>query len=263
VATERGSAEQPTDEISAKWREISDIANTLIRRAGTRGELSIEPGSALAGDDRVLGNKYPLSTPYGNTLGASIDHLHAVTALVVGQQALHVAAPASLARGVLENAGTAFWLAHPRSRDERVMRALRWWYQDAKDSDRATGLGTSPKRLKELQAIADARQLPVDQVKQKYSSTDVLTYAEEHARYADGQLLEPLFAWRLCSGFAHGKIWANLAASKIEMFETHDPRVSEARLTNDPAHALYPVRVGAHLIEAVLRVHSLHGKGPP
>ena len=46
------------------------------------------------------------------------DHLRAVTSLAVEHRQLNLAAAGSLARGAIENGATAFWLIHPRSRDE-------------------------------------------------------------------------------------------------------------------------------------------------
>jgi hypothetical protein len=33
----------------------------------------------------------------------------------------------SLARVAIENGAKAFWLIHPKSRDERIMHTLQWW----------------------------------------------------------------------------------------------------------------------------------------
>jgi hypothetical protein len=59
-------------------------------------------------------------------LVAGVDHLHAVKALFVDLHVLHTAAPFSLVRGSLENLSAAFWILHPKARNQRIERTLRW-----------------------------------------------------------------------------------------------------------------------------------------
>jgi hypothetical protein len=57
---------------------------------------------------------YHITSAFRTCLNAAADHLHAVTRLVVEHRQLNLAATGSLARGA-----TAFWVIHPKSRDER------------------------------------------------------------------------------------------------------------------------------------------------
>ena len=85
--------QRPSEEqIQAKWREIAHYANVLARRSGTPGEFSAHAGSEPALDDEMLGG-YNLSTAVVQGLVASIDHLDALTTLVVEHNALHINAP--------------------------------------------------------------------------------------------------------------------------------------------------------------------------
>ena len=65
-----------------------------------------------------------------------------------------------------------------------------------------------------------------------------------------------LLAWRLCSGFAHGRPWAFLGVLEQERVTVADSDVLEVRLTNDFARSLYPVLAGMHLTEVVLRLQQ-------
>jgi hypothetical protein len=78
---------------------------------------------AMAGDDACLGS-YQMTSAFRTCLNAAADHLHTVTSLVVEHRQLNLAATGSLARGAIENGATAFWLLHPKSRDERIMHTL-------------------------------------------------------------------------------------------------------------------------------------------
>jgi len=257
----------PSDElISNRWRELAEFAEVLIRRSGTQEEFATKPGSALAGDDRALGG-YHLSTAYRMCLTASIDHLHALTTLIVDQEILHLAAPASLARGTLETAATAFWLINPKSRDERITRTLRWWSKNATDSDRATAnlksVGGQPAAtvIAKLAAVATARGLDGKQATKGMTSTEVVTYAQDNATSKDGDKIPVLFPWQLCSGFAHGRPLAYMGSLNQEPLPTADPTVQNVRLTNDLSRALYPALTGLHLIESGLRAHRGRAQG--
>jgi hypothetical protein len=151
--------------IIGKWQEFSGLANRLIERVGTDGEFETPLGCAMAGDDSHLGG-YQITTAFRMCLMAAADHLHALTSLVVEHQRLHLAAPASLARGAIENGATAFWLIHPKLRDERIEHTLRWYSKNARDQQTAVGdldIGGTPAMevIERLERLATARQLNI------------------------------------------------------------------------------------------------------
>jgi hypothetical protein len=214
----------------------------------------------MAGDDSHLGG-FQITTAFRMCLMAAADHLHALTSLVVEQQRLHLAAPASLARGAIENGATAFWLIHPKSRDERIEHTLRWYAQSARDQETAVGnlgIGGTPKDvvIERLERLASDRHLDVKAATNGYTSTEVVKYAEKHVRSVDGDPLTHLvLRWRVCSGFAHGRPWAYLGGLNSETVRETGPGTRQLRLTNSMDRALWAAEGGLRVIEAALRVH--------
>lgn len=247
------------EEIAQKWRDLAAVAAVLSRRSDTRGDFATAPGSAIAGDDTHLGG-YQLTSAFRFCLTAAIDHLHAVTSLVQEHRLLHIAAPASLARGLLENAAAGFWLIHPAQRDERITRTLRWWAKNARDQDRAmrdrpaAGKSSAEVVLARLRALAEARGIDPATAVKGYTSTEAVTYAEQQVGHDQ---LGPLFPWQICSGFAHGRPWAMLGASQVEpQGESLSwSGLNDVRLSNSLGLALYPTLAGVELLQTTLRVH--------
>jgi hypothetical protein len=68
-----------------------------------------EPGSALAGDARKSPN-LQVGHAAWNGVSHSIDHLHALRALMLDARILNIYAPFTLVRSAMENAATAVWL---------------------------------------------------------------------------------------------------------------------------------------------------------
>jgi hypothetical protein len=248
------------EQIIEKWQVISGLAQRLRERVDTDGEFETPPGCAMAGDDSHLGG-YQITTAFRICLMAAVDHLHALTSLVVELQRLHLAAPASLARGVIENGATAFWLIHPKSRDERIEHTLRWYAQNARDQETAVGnlgIGGAPKDvvIERLRDLASARHLDVSAATKAYTSTGVVAYAEKHVRSIDGDpLIHLLLRWRSCSGFAHGRAWVFLSVLDSETVRETGPGISQLRLTNSMDRALWAADGGLRVIDAALRVH--------
>jgi hypothetical protein len=66
----------------------------------------------------------------------------------------------------------------------------------------------------------------------------------------------PLLPWQLCSGYAHGRIWAIVGLSGKAMYPHPDPKVQNLRLSGDAGCVLFPARIAnllmeelAHLVE--------------
>src|SRR5690348_2222104 len=181
----RGLTEQEAYEV---WRTLAEPIDQLAEAGASDGGLfRPELGSSLAEDDART-NAYQLSHAVGQCVTAAIDHLHAVKCLVVDLKMLHVAAPASLARGVLENAATAHWMLHPRSRPERLTRGLRWYVKNFKDQGAAMGPldipypGRSAEEiLQHIKAFVEELGLDVGEVMKGNASTAAIKYADTHA----------------------------------------------------------------------------------
>jgi hypothetical protein len=219
----------------------------------------------MAGDDTHLGG-FQLTSAFRICLAAAVDHLHAVTALVVQHGMLHIAAPGSLARGILENAAAAFWLIHPLRRNDRISHALRWWAKDARDRQAAFGAGSSADAtLSRLKRLADLRGIDPGLVVKGYTSTEVVQYAEQHISSNEAHDMRFLLPWRLCSGYAHGRPWAYLGASEKTPPEQAMPQagLGEVRITNALDAALFPALAGFVLLQAALRVHVTRASAQP
>ncbi|MGV9639275.1 hypothetical protein ACWDO0_34370 [Nocardia rhamnosiphila] len=249
--------EIPDEVITAKWREMSPLIERVTERIGTATEFPVAAGSSLAEDD-VATTPYHVSHAVRSCLTSGVDHLHALKSLVVDGGLLHTSAPFSLARGSLENLSLGYWILHPKNQIVRVERALRWHAQNYLDAERALKprkVGNSkagPKILK-LEAVARrTRGVPVKAIGEGHSSTTAVRYASTNSVTAGSVL----FAWQLCSGFAHGRPWAVLGASERKLHPTEDPDVTNIELTASSSTVLWVALESLHLLTDVLRTYS-------
>lgn len=252
----------------AKWHQIGRLVDALAERTDTLDAWAHAAGSSLAGDDRAS-HPYQVSHAVSHCLTAGIDHVQAVKSLVVDHQELHTAAPASLSRGFIENLATAYWILHPSLRSERVARAMKWYVKNARDrADAASELRDGPEQappgrstndqVRQMVEIAHAAGC-TDQgyVERGYRPSHPVAYADAAP---DLQGIGVLFAWKMCSAFAHGRPWAYLAMLDQEVRDTTESGVVHVRLTNDLSRALFPVMIGMHLTQAVLELHQKRGQ---
>lgn len=250
--------------VEKKWAEMAPLIDVMMTRVGTRDEFPVEPGSSLAGDDRAS-DPYRVSYVVMQGLTAGVDHMHAVKTLVVDQQVLHLAAPSSLSRGALENLATAYWVLSPSRRKDRVERALRWHYKNYDDQHKALdvrglSIATREEHFAKVDRVALQNGLDPKSLRRGYFSTTVVKYCEE--QLPDEVPEGILFPWQLCSGFAHGRPWAYLGASKREVVGDDGNGVANVRLTSDLSIALFPLLAAMHLLEALLRPHRQRGRRP-
>jgi hypothetical protein len=243
------------EQAAERWLKMHEAAKGLAERAGTDGEFETPPRTTMAGDDAYLG-AYHLTTAFRMCLGAAIDHLYLLTSLIVDLERLNLSAPYSLARGILENAAAGFWLIHPRSRDERIERTLRWWAQNARDQHKANAGGaTKDEVVTRIKELAVARGLDPNRAALWPSSTDLVTYADTEARTLGGERIRVLLPWQVCSGFAHGRGWVQMGMLQTETVREVRPVVQQLRLTNSVDRILSVAQPGFHLLAATLQVH--------
>lgn len=235
--------------VSAKWQELALVARVLEERLDGTGALECQPGSSLADDD-AASSPYLLTTAVHCNITAAVDHLHALTSLVVDQERLHVHAPGSLSRGLLEAGGMAFWILHPSDQDERLKRAQDWYHRNAQEQEQAVGgLGVGGATLAEVDArlreSADRRGLGSPRW---LKSQKVIAYADRHA-----DVESVLLSWRLCSAFAHGFPWAGMSLHDKTVVPGAPEGTVYLRMTNRLDSALFPALTGALLLQEVLR----------
>ncbi|WP_446666609.1 hypothetical protein [Flexivirga sp. B27] len=244
------------EEIVAKWAEMNPLVDRLAQRLGLPDEFPVLAGSALAGDETACA-AYPVSHAASLCLTAAVDHLHAAKVLVADAGFHHLAASSTLARGVIENAATGYWMLMPRRRDERVTRALRWYLRNAHDQEEAAkgiadaGGATEAEVRKKIREASDRRGLDWAEVTSRLYATSIIREVEEETR------LPLLFLWRVCSGLAHGRPWAYLGALTRETQVGDTSGVREIRLSSSSALALYPTLEAMHLVTEFIRLRDL------
>jgi hypothetical protein len=240
--------------VAAKWEQIAQGIDKIAQRIADPTDFAVSPGSSLAGDNKAS-RPYQVSHAVRTCFVAGVDHRQAVKALLFDLHVLHTAAPFSLVRGSLENLSAAFWILHPNKRNERIERALRWHARNFREQHIALeplGLSDEAKRdakLAKLDAVATARGISTQDVRAGYRSSGAVKYAEEHSTRS-----KPLLHWQLCSGYAHGRLWAYLGMSEQEHFETTDPGVLNVNLTTDPGRLLYPTLAAFRLLVDVVEL---------
>lgn len=255
----------PTDEqAQAKWLEIDKQATILMERSATADGYSPAPRSPLASDD-THSQPYQVSHVLRMNIVSAADHLHAMCALVLRTGFLHLAAPATLARGVLECASTAIWIASPTTRDERITRALKWTIEDVKGGHRAGACAgipvPTPLQVWEakFEAVAIKRSLPFKQIRGGYKSSEAVKAAEDYLKPPLGVVLP----WQLASGFAHGRRWALLAfADAMEKQATNDLTVTGIKWENNWARVLYLGLAAASVLLGAVRLFDQRGTTP-
>jgi hypothetical protein len=248
--------------VLAAWDRIARRAALHVQRSGSREGFVVGPGSQLAGDDSIS-TSYTVGYAARQSLLGAIDHLHALCALRLDAHVVHLSALSTLARGSLECAAVALWVLSPLDQRERVSRALRWHLKDIQDGDTAAvDLGVpvpTPRqeRVAKVERVATTQGLDWNEIKKGYRSTDAVRVADSRCA------LEILFAWRLCSGFAHGRSWPMLGGLvRLETEPTSDPDVSMVKMTADSQRSLYPVLAAAQATQEAVDLFTRSAASP-
>jgi hypothetical protein len=242
--------------------KMFETAVTWVDRIGTSGGFSVGAGSALQGDD-AASDPFLVSHALLTCIGAAVDHFHALHALVLNTGFLHLSSPATVARGALETAAAAIWIAEPIRRDDRVERALSWFFKDAKDGDNAaTGAGLQvptplQDRIDKLDKVAAARGL-MGKVK-GYTSTAAVTAAKDHL---GSTKMDVLLMWQLCSGFAHGRVWPMLGFThNVQTPIPGRPGMVGVKSENSYGRVLAMALTAQQTIEAAIALYELRAQG--
>src|SRR5512132_3374185 len=184
----------------------------------------VEPGSPLAGDARKSKSLQVAHAAWAGVVH-SVDHLHALRALLIQAQVLNLGAPYTLARSAMENAATAVWLLEPAQRSERLRRRLKLAHYEAREEGKLhqllpakalKGKRSAQDRMAAIRDLAVQLGLDASDVAGQFSWEQVIKAAAKTTLPDDDKLdpdklsREELAAvmWRLCSAFAHGRTWA-------------------------------------------------------
>lgn len=241
-----------------RWRGLASVFENLMEQVGETGRFQIQAGSSLDGDNKRTG-EFLVSTPVRLGLATAVEHLHALTVLIVEAQRVHPTVPFTLARAAIEAGATAYWVLSPKNRNERIARALQWYSQDAKDNDRFD-LTSDPDRLSRrlagIRAVADARELDGKRAVGGFSMTGVLKRIDEEA----GLVVKPM--WQLCSGFAHGRLWSRVGAlDRVDIGPAgHGARA--VSFTISPDKVLAPTETAFGLLTRTSRLWDRRASNP-
>ncbi|MDQ3576473.1 MAG: hypothetical protein M3443_02495 [Actinomycetota bacterium] len=250
------------DQAKAILQKMSETTVTWVERIGKPDGFRVGDGSALQGDDTAA-SQFLVSHALRTCIGAAVDHLHGLYALVLTTGVLHLSTPATVTRGALESAATAIWIAEPNLRDDRVRRALSWFYKDVKDGDAAaTGAGIPvptklQDRIDKLNKAATDRGL--QSAVRGYTSTEAVTAAKAHL---GSTKMDVLLMWRLCSGFAHGRSWPLLGFANSTMTPIPGrPGMVGVKTENSYVRVLAMAMAAEQAIEAAIALYELRAQG--
>jgi hypothetical protein len=259
------AANKPYTEADAEihLRRIFGEVDGLVER-WTDGWLtsSIEPGSSLAGDDARTA-PYQLSHAVTHLVSVAVEQLHALKTLMLTAGTMHNHAPFTLARSAIEVSATGMWMLSPPSRATRVRRCMTHAAQDAKDGTTMAEEAGVPiptelsRRLAEMEALA--AQASGKPVRLPYLK---MTKVVEEVDGLGLSAMGVLDAWRVGSGFAHGRPWASLGLLEREVFPSREPGVSILQLTNRPQTVLWITTAAYDLIRQILRLFEERARSP-
>lgn len=261
--SEAGAERLTEQQVAAQIHRIFSDVRDLVER-WDRNELTaaVQPNSSLVADD-AKSAPYQVSHGVEQLLGVAIDHLHALGGLLLEARLLHVSAPFTLTRSAIEAAATGLWMLSPGGRPERVVRRLRHAAQDARDMDTVVGELQVPAprpltdRLSEMQAIGDAiagRHVSL----RAFKITDIMTEVD----HLPASHMEVKAAWRICSGFAHGRLWPSLSMLDREVQPGRLRDDAAVRITNSMDRVLWASWVGHDPVRETLRLHSQRSSSP-
>lgn len=180
----------------------------LVHRKLEQNSYAIEPGSDIAADHLRLPD-LRLVDSVNRSLHHSLDNLWALNVLLQKDGPQHFA-PYTLVRAALETAATAVWLLEPNSPEERITRRIHLEIDDAAEAKKvANAAGRDGdvewhRRRNDLRDVLERAGLPLPAENRRLTYVSIVQDIDEAA----GTPLSTEVAWRICSGMAHGKLYA-------------------------------------------------------
>lgn len=224
------------EKVRSRLSEFFEWNDRVFRDSQSRLKWKVEDGSSINQDDGAA-SPFLMSSHLLSQMHTAVEHIDAFSRLLRGESGvMHLHADYTLIRSAIECAGMAHWALMPGERSERVRRILRIAMRDASDStkvlaDPQVRAELIERRKERITRVAEREGLELSGCIAGYTTTSVLTEVSRRVKS------EPLFAWQLCSGMAHGKQWALQALSDIEELERVDGIVTQ-RLTARTDHLL-------------------------
>lgn len=220
-------------------------------------------GSPLAGDDRTA-HPHKVSQAAYRALEAATEHLDALRALILGARLMHPHAPYTLIRAAIETGSAAVWLLTPTTRSERTIRSLKLTVRDAMDAATVSAETGMPmrrsleERWAEIDRLAQAiRGGSVTRLRPP-SSTEIVRAADA----ASSSPIRVLTPWRICSGFAHGRLWATLAILPREVVDLPTPGDIGLKVTNSLDRLIWATMAAVDVINLGLDLYRTRAASP-
>ena len=228
------------------------LAGLMERSA--KSPMQVVVNSDLHGDD-IASAPFQTSHAVDGLLSVAIDHVHALTSLVIATRTLHRTAPFTLARAAIESASGALWILDPADRATRVQRTLQLHAIDARDASRASADLNAPlrvtlkARIQQLQEVASAAGYAFAGPIGPMSATELVKCADKYVSAPAGTGL--LGAWRLFSGMAHGRPWAQTGFGDTRRTRLND-QLDQVITQTSVDRVVYAASISADAIEAGL-----------
>jgi hypothetical protein len=255
----------------AAGRRMIDLARQIDAwHAGMEvAQTAPPPGSPLAADDRVCA-PFHVSHAVWMALSHAVDNLHAFRTLTLtgGPNDFRLSTRPYGAypnlRATVENASVALWLLGPASRNERVLRRLRWALDNARNRDRlATDMPSVARTYADTEAsvntVATSRGIALSACKAPPRFNEIVRDAGPLAHF------EPSGAvaiWRVLSGMTHGDVWATFSvAEKERLFQMSDG-VQALHLTTSVDVVVTLCEVGVVFVGSTLDLLSRRQTAP-
>lgn len=210
---------------------LDDAEKSLDLISEDRFWPDVEPGSRMASDD-ARGAGVSLSTTILTLLNVAIEHQHALSGLVRHVNWLHNSVPWTLSRSSVELAAIALWLQIPTDPKVRLGRLITYQLQDNHDHEKTWTLWREDAGVTITRdEVFERRRAWAETVRQSealgklppFKMIEILQEIDQ-AKAAGKHEFE-LF-WRMASGFAHGRQWAQLnLLTRITMPDGHPGKI--------------------------------------
>jgi len=245
VSAVPNTPEAEPDLIARGLESLSGQIQVLLERTNDRHAWPVAPGSALSGDDEASA-PFHVSHAVRHSVATAVEHNHAALLFLVREDLSHPAAPFALARAAIEAAAQTLWLLDPETQTDRVRRRLGIEKANIEDSVAAAAAFGAPlprsreERIKSLREVARSAGIGPKAKLGAPNITEIIKLADR--RDPQRRLLA---CWKLCSGFAHGRLWASFSASHREELSSTEPDVLDVRITRADPVLMY-VLLAAH-----------------
>lgn len=189
------------------WAQAAQLLSAITWERSCPAWYPATQGSCIKQVDDLLPN-FPMSAVPQVSVTIARDYLLHTVIVVRATPSESFGVPCALLRTGLETAALGYWVLKPDSQDERILRNLRWHYDNLREAGAVSSMGFRGAVEHTEMLIRDAALVAGVNLKSALvvpRMPEVLADVDRFADEADTLSLETM--WRLASGFAHGKQW--------------------------------------------------------